>query len=133
AHDEKLKASEGELAKKEEEMQVRLQKISGLSATEAREEIMKRVKEDRSNDLAGLVQKIDRENRDEVEKKAGDIITTALQRYARSHVAEITTTVFPLQDEEIKGKIIGREGRNIRTLERATGVEFIIDETPEAI
>ncbi len=66
-------------------------------------------------------------------RKSAEIITIALQRYARSHVAEITTTMFPLADEDLKGKIIGREGRNIRALERATGVEFIIDEAPEAI
>jgi ribonuclease Y len=126
AREEKMKVQEGEI-------QSRVEKISGLSAAEAREEIMRRVKEDRSQDLAQLVQKIDKENREEVEKRAADIITTALQRYARSHVAEITTTLFPLHDEELKGKIIGREGRNIRALERATGVEFIIDEAPEAI
>ncbi|MEK7478821.1 MAG: ribonuclease Y, partial [Patescibacteria group bacterium] len=67
------------------------------------------------------------------EKKSLDIITSAIQRYSRSHVADITTSVFQLQDEELKGKIIGREGRNIRTLERLTGVEFIIDETPDAV
>jgi ribonucrease Y len=126
SREDKLKTQEGE-------MQSRLEKMSSLSAAQAREEIMKRVKEDRSQDLAQLVQKIDKENREEVEKRAAEIITTALQRYARSHVAEITTTLFPLHDEELKGKIIGREGRNIRALERATGVEFIIDEAPEAI
>jgi ribonuclease Y len=133
AREDALKVRDEEFGKKEGEFQARLEKISGLSAADAREEIMKRVREDRSQDLARLVEKIDRENRDEVEKKAAEIITTALQRYARSHVAEITTTLFPLHDEELKGKIIGREGRNIRALERATGVEFIIDEAPEAI
>jgi len=133
AREEAAKQREAELAKQEDGIQARLQKIGGLSAEAARDEVMKRVREDRSQDLAGLVQKIDRENREEIEKKASEIITTALQRYARSHVAEITTTLFPLHDEELKGKIIGREGRNIRALERATGVEFIIDEAPEAI
>ncbi len=110
-----------------------MEKIGGLSVAEAKEEIMRRAKEDRSNDLAQSIQKIDRENREEVEKRANDIITIALQRYARSHVAEMTTTIFHLEDEELKGKIIGREGRNIRALERATGVEFIIDEAPDGI
>jgi ribonuclease Y len=100
---------------------------------EAQEKIVAQAKEDRSQDLAQTIQKIDRENREEVEKRASEIITTALQRYSRSHVSEITTTIFPLGDEELKGKIIGREGRNIRALERATGVEFIIDEAPESI
>ncbi len=133
AEEARLRAEEQALGKKAEELEAKLQKIGGLSAADAREEIMRRVKEDRTQDMARLVEKIDRENRDEVEKKASEIVTTALQRYARSHVAEITTTLFPLRDEELKGKIIGREGRNIRALERATGVEFIIDEAPEAI
>jgi ribonuclease Y len=133
AREDGIKTEQAELVKKEEEVGVRLEKVGKLSAAEAREEILRRVKEDRTNDMARLVEKIDRENRDEVEKKAAEIITTALQRYARSHVSEITTTLFPLHDEELKGKIIGREGRNIRALERATGVEFIIDEAPEAI
>jgi len=128
-----MKGKEVELAKKEGELSTTLEKIGGLSVAEAKEEIFTRAKDDRSQDLARRIEKLDRENRDEVEKRAADIITTALQRYARSHVAEVTTTLFPLHDEEIKGKIIGREGRNIRALERATGVEFIIDEAPEAI
>ena len=133
AKDDVLKTREDDLDKKEGDVESRLQKVSGLSVEKAREEIVRRAKEDRSQDTAQLIQKMDRENREEIEKKAAEIITTALQRYARSHVAEITTTVFPITDEEIKGKIIGREGRNIRALERATGVEFIIDEAPDAI
>jgi ribonuclease Y len=133
AQDDALRAREDGLGKKESDIESRLQKVSGLSVEEARAEIVRRAKEDRSQDTAQLIQKMDRENREEIEKKAADIITTALQRYARSHVAEITTTVFPIIDEEIKGKIIGREGRNIRALERATGVEFIIDEAPDTI
>jgi ribonucrease Y len=133
AKDEAVKTKEADLGKKEGEAEARIAKIAGLSMEEAKAEIIRRAKEDRSQDLAQLIQKMDRENREEIEKKSADIITTALQRYARSHVAEITTTLFPLADEELKGKIIGREGRNIRALERATGVEFIIDEAPEAI
>ncbi|HEY5220602.1 MAG TPA: ribonuclease Y [Candidatus Paceibacterota bacterium] len=133
AREEGAKAIEEMVAKKEGEIDSRLEKIGALSVAEAKEEIMRRAKEDRSNDLAQSIQKIDRENREEVEKRAADIITIALQRYARSHVAEMTTTIFHLEDEELKGKIIGREGRNIRALERATGVEFIIDEAPDGI
>ncbi|HVM77086.1 MAG TPA: ribonuclease Y [Candidatus Paceibacterota bacterium] len=133
SHEDAIKAREEELAKREGEIGSRIEKVSGMTVAEAREEIFRRAKDDRSQDLAQLIQKMDRENREEIEKKAADIITTALQRYARSHVAEITTTLFPLHDEELKGKIIGREGRNIRALERATGVEFIIDEAPDAI
>src|SRR3989344_4149835 len=108
-----------------------LEKIAGLTASAAKDELMKGIKETYEQEIAQMIQKLDKERRDEVEKRALDIITVALQRYARSHVSEITTSVFPLEDEELKGKIIGREGRNIRTLERATGVEFVIDETPD--
>jgi len=133
AQSQQLKEKEELVAKKEGEIDGRLEKVGNLTVADAREEILRRAREDRSQDLAQSIQKIDRENRDEIEKRANDIITIALQRYARSHVAEMTTTLFPLGDEEFKGKIIGREGRNIRALERATGVEFIIDEAPDAI
>ena len=133
AREDEIRNKEQATRSKEEEIHQKLEKVAGLSVKEAREEIVRQAKEDRSQDLASLLQKIDRENREEVEKRASEIITTALQRYARSHVSEITTTLFPLGDEDLKGKIIGREGRNIRALERATGVEFIIDEVPEGI
>ncbi|MDE2018768.1 MAG: ribonuclease Y [Patescibacteria group bacterium] len=133
SREDQLRNKEQETRNREEEIQSKLEKIAQLSVKDAREEIVRQAKEDRAQDLAALVQKIDRENHEEVEKRASEIITTALQRYARSHVSEITTTVFPLGDEELKGKIIGREGRNIRALERATGVEFLIDEVPEGI
>ena len=119
-----------ELGKQLEEQ---LEKISGLSREAAREELFRQVKERNREDLAQVLQKVNQERRDEIEKKSLDILTTALQRYARTHVSEITTTSFPLADEELKGKIIGREGSNIRALERATGVEFVIDETPDSI
>jgi ribonucrease Y len=133
AREDAAKTKEEAAAKKEAEIDSQLEKIGGLTVAAAKEEILRRAREDRSNDLAQAIQKIDRENREEVEKRAADIITVALQRYARGHVAEMTTTLFPLKDEDLKGKIIGREGRNIRALERATGVEFIIDEAPDAI
>ncbi len=131
--EESLKTREAELKSIEDGVQARLEKISHLNAEEAKEELIRQIKEGRSQDFARLTEKIDRENHDEVEKKAAGIITVALQRYARSQVAELTTTVFHLSDEDLKGKIIGREGRNVRALERATGVEFIIDETPDTI
>ena len=133
AREEVMRGKEEGISKKESEIHARLERVANLTLKDAREEILKQAKEDRTQDLAQTIQKIDRENREAVEKKASEIITTALQRYARSHVSEITTTMFSLGDEELKGKIIGREGRNIRALERATGVEFIIDEAPESI
>lgn len=128
-----IKGREVELASKEENVQSRLEAVGKLNADEAKEELLRRIKDKYKEDLARFIEKIEKENRDEVEKKTSDIITTALQRYSRSQVSEITTTMYPLADEELKGKIIGREGRNIRALERATGVEFVIDETPDSV
>lgn len=131
--EELSRSKEEELKSAEEKIQAKLENVGKLTAEEAQEELLRQIKEKRGQDLAQLLQKVDKENRDEVEKRAGEIITTALQRYSRSHVSELTTTVFHLADEDLKGKIIGREGRNIRALERATGVEFVIDETPDAV
>ena len=131
--EEQLREQATHVALKEGEIDKKLETIGGLSVEEAKTEILRRAREERSQDLAQSIQKMDRENHDEIEKRAGDIITIALQRYARGHVAEMTTTLFHLGDEDMKGKIIGREGRNIRALERATGVEFIIDEAPDGI
>ncbi len=133
AREDQLKERETGLSQREGEVDKKLETVGGLSTVQAKEEILRRAREDRAQDLAQTIQKIDRENRDEIEKRAGEIITVALQRYARGHVAEMTTTMFPLADEDLKGKIIGREGRNIRTLERATGVEFIMDDAPDGI
>lgn len=110
-----------------------LERTARLSESEAREKVIGEVKEKYRQELAELMQKLEKEKTEWLEKRGLEIITTAVQRYARSHVAEITTSVFNLPNEEFKGKIIGREGRNIRTLERETGVEFIVDETPDAI
>jgi ribonuclease Y len=131
--EDKARADVDALRKKEDEANARIEKIAGLTRDEARDAIMTEAKEGRSKDLASMIQKIDQSNREEVEKRGAEVITTALQRYARSHVAEVTTSLFHLADDDLKGKIIGREGRNIRALEQATGVEFIIDEAPNAI
>jgi len=111
----------------------KLEKLSDMGVKEAKESLLEMVKKDHQKDLVDSIRKLEKERREEVEKKSLDIITTALQRYARSHIAEMTTTTFTLPDEDLKGKIIGREGRNIRALERLTGVEIIVDETPETI
>lgn len=131
--EEDLKHKEEEIKKAAENIEKQLTKISGLSKEEAKEEIFKKIKEERAQELAQLIQKIEKEKRDELEKRALEIISTALQRYARSHISELTTTTFHLADEDLKGKIIGREGRNIRAIEKATGVELLMDEGPETI
>lgn len=131
--EKELLGRETAVAKGEESVRIKLEEVGRLTEEQAQEKLFEEVREHRAQDLAARVQKIDKENREEVEKRATDIISSALQRYARSHVSEITTTMYPLPSDELKGKIIGREGRNIRALEQATGVEFVIDETPDAI
>ncbi len=110
-----------------------LQKIAGLSKEEAKNQIVKKVKDDNREEILSLIKKMETEKSEEVEKKTLDVITTALQRYSRGHISDITTTSYILPGEDLKGKIIGREGRNIKTLERLTGAEFIIDETPDTV
>ena len=131
--EESFKERENEIGELKKKVQTEFEKLSGVTREEAKESLFREVKEQSRQELAESLQKMDRERRDEIEKKALGVMTTALQRYARSHISELTTTVFPLGDEEFKGKIIGREGRNIRALERATGVEFVIDETPDSV
>ena len=129
----KLVSIKEEVERLQKQAAGQLEKIAGLSSAEARERLMKEVEERYKNDLVAIVQKLEKEKREEIEKKSVEIITTAIQRYSRSNVSELTTSVFNLSNEDLKGKIIGREGRNIRALERAAGVEIIVDETPESI
>ncbi|MBU4348361.1 ribonuclease Y [Patescibacteria group bacterium] len=112
---------------------VELENVARLSVDDAKKQILEKIKKDHNIELSKILQKLEKDKREEIEKKSLDIITTAIQRYSRSHIADITTSVFQLPDEEFKGKIIGREGRNIRALERFTGVEFIVDETPDGV
>ncbi|MDE2001396.1 MAG: ribonuclease Y [Patescibacteria group bacterium] len=110
-----------------------LEKVANLSVEDAKKQVLQKVTEGHRGELAVALNKLETERREEIEKKSMEIITTAIQRYARSHVADVTTSSFQLPNEEIKGKIIGREGRNIKTLERLTGVEIVVDETPDTI
>ncbi len=118
------------LKKKSEEI---IEQISGLSREEARTKLFTQIEEESKADLVAAIQKMEKNRFEELEKKARDIMTTAIQRYARSHISEITTSTVSLPSDELKGRIIGKEGRNIRALERLTGVEVIVDETPESI
>jgi len=128
-----IEIKSAEVEKGQAALEAELSKIAGLSPEGARKRLFEEVEESHKNELAQLVQKLIREGREDVEKKSLEIITGAIQRYSRSHVSELTTSSFNLPAEDLKGKIIGREGRNIRTLERLTGVELIVDETPETI
>jgi len=117
---------------KQQEIEI-LEKISKLSEAEAKQQILKSVEEQNKEEIFAKIQKLEKSGKEELEKKANNIMVTALQRYASSQAAEATTTIVTLPNNEIKGKIIGREGRNIKTLERLTGVEVIIDDTPETL
>jgi len=133
AEREKVSQERDELKEVKEKTVTELEKIASLSKEEAKEKIFEEVKEAYKTDLTETIQHMEHDRKDEIEKKASDIITGALMRYSRSHVSDVTTTVFTLPSEDLKGKIIGREGRNIKALERATGVDIIVDETPETV
>ena len=112
---------------------VTLEQISGLTQEEARKYLLQSVEDDVRHDAAMKIKEIESQIKDEAEEKAREIIATAIQRCAADHAAETTVSVVALPNDEMKGRIIGREGRNIRTLETITGVDLIIDDTPEAI
>ena len=110
-----------------------LEKISGLTVEDTKAQLISQVEEEARHDAAVKLKEIERQTKDEADARAREIITTAIQRCAADHASEATVSVVPLPSDEMKGRIIGREGRNIRTLETLTGVDLIIDDTPEAI
>ena len=110
-----------------------LERISGLTSEQAKEYLLKAVEDEVKTDAAKLVRELENKAKEEASKKAKDYVVTAIQKCAADHVAETTISVVQLPSDEMKGRIIGREGRNIRTLETMTGVDLIIDDTPEAV
>jgi len=116
-----------------EEQRVQLEKISGISREEAKKQLTDSIESEARMEAAKMVVKIESEMKMQADKKAKDIIALAISRYAGDYVAEKTVSVVPLPNEEMKGRIIGREGRNIRAIEAATGIDIIIDDTPEAV
>lgn len=138
--EKKIKKKEEDLEQEEiryreliEEQKLQLEKISGLTADQAKELLIRAMENEARYEGAKLIKKIENEAKEEADKKAKKIIATAIQRYAGDYVAERTVSVVQLPNDEMKGRIIGREGRNIRALEAATGIDLIIDDTPEAV
>lgn len=128
-----IQDKENTLSKQIKEQTELLEKISGLSSEEAKQEILKKIEEESKFEAAKLAKRIEDEARENAEKKAKDIIGFSVQRYASDYVADTTVTSVSLPNDEMKGRIIGREGRNIRALEAATGVDLIVDDTPETV
>ncbi|MBI4278326.1 MAG: ribonuclease Y, partial [Armatimonadetes bacterium] len=110
-----------------------LERIAGMTAEQAKAEVLRQLESEIRHEAAQLIRKVEQEARDEGERRARDILALAIQRCAADHTAEVTVSVFPLPNDDLKGRIIGREGRNIRALESLTGVDLIIDDTPEAV
>jgi ribonuclease Y len=140
ARDRKLLDRERELDLHREELSrarleqvAALERVSEMSRDEAKAQLLDAVRAEAENDAVRIARAIERKARDEAEEKARDVVVTAIQRVMADHTAEMTVTVVPLPSDEMKGRIIGREGRNIRALEQATGVDLIIDDTPESV
>lgn len=111
----------------------RLEKIAGLSKEQAKTILLQLTEEENRGLLAEKIAKIERQGNEEIEKRAKNIMTSVIQKYAGSHSAEVVTTTVSIPSDEVKGRIIGREGRNIKALEKLTGIEIIVDDTPEAV
>ncbi len=131
--EKRLEAKEQELEGLVGEQRMRLEQTSGLTTQQALEELKRSLEQDARLEAAHLVKRIDDEAREQAGKQAQRILATAIQRSASDYVAETTVSVVHLPNDEMKGRVIGREGRNIRTLETATGVDLIVDDTPEAV
>ena len=133
AREEELSKQKAEIAKLNEQRVQELERISGLTSEQAKEYLLKIVEEDVKHETAVMIKEMESRAKEEADKKAKEYVVTAIQRCAADHVSETTLSVVQLPNDEMKGRIIGREGRNIRTLETMTGVDLIIDDTPEAV
>ena len=133
AQEEELRQREAKVEELSQQRVQELERISGLTSEQAKEYLLKTVEEDVKHDTAKMIKELEAQAKEEADKKAKEYVVTAIQRCAADHVAETTISVVQLPSDEMKGRIIGREGRNIRTLETLTGVELIIDDTPEAV
>ncbi len=131
--EEEINKQKAEVAKLNEERLQELERISGLTSEQAKEYFLITVEEDVKLDTAKMIKEMETRAKEEANKKARDYVVTAIQKCAADHVAETSISVVQLPNDEMKGRIIGREGRNIRTLETLTGIDLIIDDTPEAV
>ncbi|MCL2772455.1 MAG: ribonuclease Y [Oscillospiraceae bacterium] len=128
-----LSERESEVVKKIERQDVVLQEISGYTKDQAKEMIIEKLQDEMKHETARKIVEFEQHFKDEADKRAKNILALAIQRFASDYVSEVTVSAVPLPNDEMKGRIIGREGRNIRTIETLTGVDLIIDDTPEAI
>jgi len=129
----KLKQIKEKLLKAREDIEAKMEKISGFSKKEAKQELLNNVEEDHKMELVERMRKLQQESNEEIKREAQEILSIAIQKYALSHAQETTTTTLALPSDEIKGRIIGKEGRNIKAFEKLTGVEVIVDDTPETV
>ncbi len=130
---EDTEKTRGELVRLVDEEKVRLQRVAGMTEAEARQTLLTKVESEVHNEVGGLIRRLQEEAKDTAEREARRIVSMAVQRYAASHASELMTSTVSLPNDEMKGRIIGRDGRNIRAIESATGVNLLIDDTPEAV
>ncbi len=128
-----LDKKHNQLEKLEKERLAELERVAGMSQEEAKALLLQTVEQDARQDVARVIREVEAEAKEEAERRAREIITLAIQRVASDQVAEVAVSTVPLPNDEMKGRIIGRQGRNIRALENATGVDLVVDDTPEAI
>jgi ribonuclease Y len=128
-----LDHARGELKEAKREQIRELERVAGLSAAQAKQILMRELEDELRHDSARLVRQVEEETRRDADRRVRSILSTVMQRVASSHAVETTVSVVELKSDELKGRIIGREGRNIRTLETLTGIDFIIDDTPGAV
>ncbi len=131
--EQRLNAAQEKADQLLQKQQTELERLSGLTCEEAKQELLQSLEDEVKHESAMLIKDLEQQAKDEADKKAREIISLAIQRCAADHVAETTVSVVGLPNDEMKGRIIGREGRNIRTLETLTGIDLIIDDTPEAV
>ncbi|MFB6212601.1 MAG: ribonuclease Y [Candidatus Magasanikbacteria bacterium] len=130
---EKVEKKEKKIEEMREDLNSKLEEMAELSKEEAKEQLMEEIEEEYREEISKKMIDLENEKKEKIKEKSLEIVTSAIQRYSRDHISDITTTTISIPDEDMKGKIIGRDGRNIRAFERQTGVEVIVDDAPESI